>query len=216
MTEEKKDAVDQDATEDMKTAGVQAPPANQEQTETTESDTDIVRLSQALDATEIELKETKDRLLRQVAELENYKKRVSREKEETLRFANETMVKDLLPVVDNLERALSHANEQESPNGKALIEGVEMVLKGLLDTLGKHGVVPIVAVGQPFDPSLHEAVAQVESESVAANAVVDEYSKGYLLRDRLVRPAMVSVSKGLISQEKKNADGEVENHPSDD
>jgi len=91
-----------------------------------------------------------------------------------------------------------------------------MVLKGLLDVLAKHGVTQISAVGQPFDPSKHEAMAQVESECHEPNCVVEELHKGYVLRDRLLRPALVSVSKPSKTREKKNAESKVENDPSDD
>jgi molecular chaperone GrpE len=91
-----------------------------------------------------------------------------------------------------------------------------MVLKSLLDVLTKYGVTQISAVGEPFDPAKHEAMAQVESQSHQPNSVVDELQRGYTLRDRLLRPALVSVAKAPISQEKKNGDSEVENDPSDD
>lgn len=216
MTEEKENIDTKDMSDQTKSSEVEDSNPDSAQTEINVTDGEIDRLNKQLESKESELKEAKDRYLRQLAELENFKKRIIREKEETLRFANETIVKDLLPVVDNLERALTHATENDGENAKALIEGVEMVLKGLLDTLARHGVSPVLAVGQPFDPAVHEAVAQIESDTVPASTVVDEYSKGYLLRERLVRPAMVSVSKGPPEQVKKNAEGEVENHPSDD
>jgi molecular chaperone GrpE len=139
---------------------------------------------------------------------------VGREKDEAIRFANEGLVRDLLPVIDNLERAVSHA--QGVGNGKPLVDGVEMVLKGLTDLLNKHGVVQISAHGKTFDPSKHEAMAQVESLTEPPNTVVEEFHKGYLLNDRLLRPALVSVAKAPISNEKKNGDHEVENGPDDD
>jgi len=124
------------------------------------------------------------------------------------------LLKDLLPFVDNLERAIAHAASGE--NGKPLVEGVEMVLKGLLDVLSKFGVSPIVAVGQPFDPSKHEAIAQVVSDVHQPNVVVEELHRGYMFRDRLLRAALVSVAKTLETKEKKNDIGQVENTPSDD
>ena len=165
-------------------------------------------------AKELEAKTNYDRFLRQVAELDNFKKRTARERDDAIRFANEAMIKDLLPVVDNLERAVAHA--AGGGNGKPIVEGVEMVLKGLLDVLGKHGVTQISALGQSFDPSKHEAMAQVESESHEPNAVIDELHKGYMLRDRLLRPALVSVAKAPETREKKNDDSKVENDRSDD
>jgi molecular chaperone GrpE len=176
--------------------------------------TEVAKLRQQLEAKEKEANEYHDRYLRQAAELENFKRRMNREKDEAIRFANEALVKDLLPVVDNLERAIAHA--KGGGNGRPLVEGVEMVLRGLFDMLAKHGVVQISAVGQPFDPEKHEAMAQVESTTYQPNTVVEEYHKGYLLRDRLLRPALVSVAKTLESQEKKNDNDEVENSSDDD
>lgn len=175
---------------------------------------EVENLRQALAAKELEAKNNYDRFLRQVADLENFKKRSAREREDISRFANEALIKDLLDVVDNLERAVAHASG--GGNGKPIVEGVEMVLKGLLDVLTKHGVTQISAVGQPFDPSKHEAMAQVESDSHEPNCVVEELHKGYALRDRLLRPARVSVAKPSKTREKKNGDSKVENDPSDD
>ena len=177
-------------------------------------DSEVKKLRQELDAKCEEVKVNYDRFVRQVAELENFKKRATREKDEAVRFANESLVRDLLPVIDNLERAVAHA--QGGENGKPLVEGVEMVLKGLLDVLAKHGVAQISAVGQPFDPEKHEAMAQVESENHAPNTVIEEHHKGYLLKDRLLRPALVTVAMLLKTREKKNGGTEVENGPTDD
>jgi molecular chaperone GrpE len=175
---------------------------------------ELAKLRENLQAKEKEANENYDRYVRQVAESENFRKRANRERDEAIRFANEALVKDLLPVVDNLERAVAHA--KDGGNGKPLVEGVEMVLRGFFDTLAKHGVVPIAAVGQRFDPEKHEAMAQIESGTYEPDTVVEEYHKGYLLRDRLLRPALVSVAKTPKSQGKKNNSGEVENEPSDD
>ena len=175
---------------------------------------ELAKLRENLEAKEKEANENYDRYLRQVAESENFRKRANRERDEAIRFANEALVKDLLPVVDNLERAVAHA--KDGGNGKPLVEGVEMVLRGFFDTLAKHGVVPIAAVGQRFDPEKHEAMAQIESGTYEPDTVVEEYHKGYLLRDRLLRPALVSVAKTPKSQGKKNTGGEVENEPGDD
>jgi molecular chaperone GrpE len=177
-------------------------------------DSEVKKLRQELDAKCEEVKVNYDRFVRQVAELENFKKRATREKDEAVRFANESLVRDLLPVIDNLERAVAHA--QGGGNGKPLVEGVEMVLKGLLDVLAKHGVAQISAVGQPFDPEKHEAMAQVESENHAPNTVIEEHHKGYLLKDRLLRPALVTVAMLLKTRGKKNGETKVENGPTDD
>ena len=175
---------------------------------------EIASLRQQLEAKDLEAKNNYERLLRQAAEVENFKKRSSREREDAIRFANENLVKDLLPVVDNLERAIAHATG--GGNGKPLVEGVEMVLRGLLDVLAKHGVSLISAQGQPFDPTKHEAMSQVESDEHEPNSVVEELHKGYMLRDRLLRAALVSVAKPSKTREKKNPDSKVENGQSDD
>ena len=138
-------------------------------------------------------KEKDDLLLRERAELENFKRRMQREKSESLRFASEPLLRDILPVIDNLERAVAHA--KESDGSQALVEGVELVLRSLLDTIGRHGVSRVKAKGEVFDPSRHEAVAQVENTELAPNTVLDEHQSGYQLHDRLLRPAMVSVAK---------------------
>jgi molecular chaperone GrpE len=170
-------------------------------------------LRDQLRAKEEEARLNYDRYLRQTAELENFKRRAGREREDVSRFANEALVKDMLPVVDNLERAIAHG---KSGDEDSLLKGVEMILKGLMDVLGRHGVVQISAIGQPFDPQLHEAMAHVESTEHAPNTILEEYQKGYLLKDRLLRPALVTVVKGLKSNDKKNLNGPVENSPSDD
>ena len=146
-----------------------------------------------LAAQEALAKEKDDLLLRERAELENFKRRMQREKSESLRFASEPLLRDILPVIDNLERAVAHAKGNEG--SQALVEGVELVLRSLLDTIGRHGVRRVKAKGEAFDPSQHEAVAQVENTELAPNTVLDEHQSGYHLHDRLLRPAMVSVSK---------------------
>jgi molecular chaperone GrpE len=133
-----------------------------------------------------------ERLLRLTAEFENYKKRMAREKADFMRYANENLIKDLLESVDNLERALSHEAEEGTTG---LAEGVRMTLKMLLDTLARHGVKPVEAVGKPFDPNFHEAVSNTAADDVEHNHVVEEFQRGYLLHDRLIRPAMVLVCR---------------------
>jgi molecular chaperone GrpE len=175
---------------------------------------ELTELREKLDAKEKEAKEHYERYLRQVAEVENFKKRINREKEDAIRYANENLIKDILPVIDNLERAIAHA--QGGGNGKPLVEGVEMVLRGLLDVFGKHGVVQVPAVGEVFDPGKHEAMAQVESSQYEPNTVVDEHHRGYLLRDRLLRPALVTIAKTPQVKEKKNGESKLEKAPGDD
>ena len=139
------------------------------------------------------LKEAQERVLRTAADAENFKKRLQREKEEQTRYANEAFMRDLLPVIDNLKRALEHS---EAGSSKAsLIEGLNMTLKGFVDTMGRLGCNPVKAVGEIFDPNFHEAVSQEESTKHEANTVLRELQKGYTLKDSLLRPAMVVVSK---------------------
>ncbi|MBT8406749.1 MAG: nucleotide exchange factor GrpE [Deltaproteobacteria bacterium] len=140
-----------------------------------------------------QLKEVEERVLRTAADAENFKKRLQREKEEQTRYANEAFMRDLLPVIDNLKRALEHS---EAGSSKAsLIEGLNMTLKGFVDTMGRLGCNPVKAVGEIFDPNFHEAVSQEHSTKHEANTVLRELQKGYTLKERLLRPAMVVVSK---------------------
>jgi molecular chaperone GrpE len=140
------------------------------------------------------LQEVHERMLRAVADLENYRKRAQREKEQMQKFGTEKILADLLPVLDNLERGLEHSNS--SADFTSLMRGVSMTRKLFEDTLAKYGVRPISASGHAFDPNLHEAIQHVESEEIAANWVVSEAVQGYTLNDRLLRPALVVVSKG--------------------
>ncbi|MBI3062150.1 MAG: nucleotide exchange factor GrpE [Deltaproteobacteria bacterium] len=194
--------------------GEAAEEASEQRAENSGAPSELDELRQQLEKKESEARENYDRFLRQVAELENFKKRMTREKGEALRYANESLIKDLLPVLDNLERAVDHA--KGGGNGKPLVEGVEMVLKGFLDVLSKHGVTQISAKGAFFDPERHEAIAQVESAEYEPNTVVEEHHKGYYLLDRLLRPSLVSVAKTPETKEKKKQDGEVEKGGRDD
>ena len=133
-----------------------------------------------------------DRFLRERAELENFRKRTQRDKAEALRFANEGLLRDLLPVVDNLERALEHA--AAGSDGQGLSEGVRLVLKNALDLLERHGATRIDATGEAFDPSRHEAIARIPRPGEPPNRVVQQFLPGYLLHDRLLRAAQVGVS----------------------
>lgn len=135
-----------------------------------------------------------DLYLRAQAEMENIKKRVRKEKEDWLKYANETIIKEMLPVLDNLEYTISHSNSNGSID--ALREGIELTLKGLKDTLKKSGVEDVKAQGEAFDPCFHEAVSEIEDKSVKPGMVVHELQKGYTLNQRLIRAAMVVVSRG--------------------
>jgi molecular chaperone GrpE len=133
-----------------------------------------------------------DKFVRERADLENYRKRVQREKEELLKYGNESLILEILPVIDNMERALAHSSEESQA---AVIEGVRLTHAMLLSMLKKFGVTPIeTAPGSAFDPAFHQAMHQVESAEHPPNSVVDELQKGYLLNERLLRAAMVSVA----------------------
>ena len=147
----------------------------------------------ALAAAREEARQNHDRWVRTAAELENFKKRMARERTEAVRFANEAFIRDLLPVVDNLERALEHA--RQGGDGKSIVEGLELVLKALVDVLERHGITKVEAAGAAFDPTHHEAVAHVETGELEPNRVLEQHQPGYRLNDRLLRPALVSVSK---------------------
>jgi len=162
----------------------------EEQPETVDQPTDLEARFQEK---EKEAKDHYDRYLRLSAELENYKKRAEKEKGETYKFANENLVKDLLPVLDNLERALEHG--REARNHKALLEGVEMTHKGFWGVLEKYGITLVDALGEEFDPNNHEAVMVQEDTQNPPNVVINQLQKGYRLHNRLIRPAMVIVSK---------------------
>ncbi len=139
-----------------------------------------------------------DLYLRSQAEIENLKKRSQKEREGLIRFGNESLIKRLLPVVDNLETALTHAEDEKAL--ESLREGVSLTLKGLKDALHKEGVSEVKALGEPFDPHFHDAISEQEDASVEPRTIIHELQKGYLLNDRLVRPATVVVSK-------KNSEG---------
>ena len=141
-----------------------------------------------------ELAELKDRYLRTLAESENARKRIRQQSDETIRLQRENLLRELLPIVDNLERAVEAA--RGGGNGKSIVEGIEMVLRSMLDFLKTHGVTQVSSVGQPFDPQRHEAVDQIESTQHPPNTVINEFHRGYQIGDRLLRPARVAVAKG--------------------
>lgn len=140
-----------------------------------------------------EVQDLQDKLLRLAAEMDNFKKRMQREREAALKYAEENLLRELLPSLDNLERAVIQGRSSEA--GSALLAGVEMTSKGLLATLEKFGLKHVAAVGQPFDPNFHEALAMEATDTVAENHILQEYMKGYMFKDRLLRAAKVVVSK---------------------
>jgi len=146
-----------------------------------------------LEAKEQEAKETYDRLLRVSADFENYKKRSAREIEEYRKYANQSLLKEMLSVVDNLELAIDSSNHGKKTD-KNLIEGLNLTRNEILRVFEKFNVTPIEAQGQTFDPAFHEAVMREETDDFPENTVVSEFQKGYLIHDRLLRPSMVVVA----------------------
>ncbi|MGD8542355.1 MAG: nucleotide exchange factor GrpE [Desulfobacteraceae bacterium] len=159
------------------------------------SETDVIaELEKKLEAARQEAQANYDRLLRTTAEFENYKKRSARELQDFRKYANETLLKELLPVVDNLELAVKTA--REDGNGQeSLADGIDLTLKEILRVLNKFGVQAVEALNQPFDPVFHQAVVGEESDKHPKNTVIQELQKGYTLHDRLLRPSMVVVAK---------------------
>ena len=146
-----------------------------------------------------QLKSQRETALRAAADLDNARKRAQRELAEGTRFANERLLKDFLPVLDNLEPALGQGGATK--DWGSLEQGLQMTRKQFEDTLARHGAQPLVALGQPFDPNLHEAIGTVESTEAAPNMVVAEVLRGWTLNDRLVRPALVSVARSPVTSD---------------
>ncbi len=176
---------------------------------TEDADNDIEK---RLEDSEAEAKMAHDRFLRVSAEFENYKKRAQREVDDFRKYANEAILKELLTVVDNLERAVESSSDK-CENGQ-LLEGIDLTLKEILKVFEKFSVKPIEALEHEFDPAVHQAVLQEASEAHAENMVIREFQKGYTIHDRLLRPAMVVVSKSAENPgdgaETENSDQENE------
>lgn len=156
----------------------------------------IKDLEEKLSAAQAEANENHDRMLRMAAELENFKKRSARELDDIRKYATENLIRELLSVVDNLERAIASA-APENENDQRLVDGVSLTLAEINKILERHYVSPIQALGESFDPAFHQAMCQEESSDQPPNTVVQEFQKGYLIHDRLLRPAMVVVSKAV-------------------
>ena len=184
-------------TKPEETEAVQAEDSAAEETTQTEA------ASEALDPlqqAQQQAAENHDLYLRARADLENYRRRAQKDKEDLAKFANENLLRELLPVLDNLSRALEHARSEGADDG-ALTEGVEMTLGQFRKTLEQFGVTPVDALEKPFDPNCHEAMGQVESADHPPNTVVQEMQQGYYLNQRLLRPSLVMVSKAPSQDE---------------
>jgi molecular chaperone GrpE len=162
-----------------------------------------------IDRLKAEAAENWDKYLRAAAELDNYRKRVAREKEELARYTSERVVAALLPVLDNLERALVAA-EQHTADNEALLDGLKQIQSQFRRTLEEFGLKEVIVhEGHPFDPNLHEAVGHIESAEHAEGHVIEQLQRGYKLADRLLRPARVVVSKGTPPPETSNLESEI-------
>lgn len=178
-------------------------PKDAKQTKATKKDRErISALEEKLDVAQKEAQENYDRFLRVSAEFENYQKRTVREMADFRKFANEALIKDLLQVVDNIERAIASVAPDPDKNG-SVVEGIQLTLKDILKILDKFNVKPIVSMGETFDPVFHQAMLQEESAEYPANTVIRELQKGYVLHDRLLRPAMVVVAKAAAKEKKR-------------
>ena len=201
MSQKKKIKINIDDQETVKneTAGKPDPeddkPLKSESGDSDHADTEnsLKKMEARFQAKEEEAKETYDRLLRVSADFENYKKRSSREMEEFRKYANQSLLKEMLSVVDNLELAINSSNEGKKAD-KTLIEGLNLTLNEILRVFEKFNVKPIEAQGKSFDPAFHEAVMREETDDYPENSVISEFQKGYLIHDRLLRPAMVVVA----------------------
>jgi molecular chaperone GrpE len=158
-------------------------------------------LLKKLSETQEQVQNTYDLYVRTYAEMENIKRRGIKEREELAKYANESLIKEILPVIDNLEKAISHAKDDE--NSSALIEGLELTRDGLMRTLEKAGLEKVEAMGKPFDPNFHEAVSQQRDDTIAPGHVMIELQKGYALNGRLIRPSTVVISSGKDTNEEK-------------
>jgi molecular chaperone GrpE len=157
-----------------------------------------------LEEAQAEVARIRDQLLRTAADYDNFRKRTRREVDDAQKRGKEELLRELLPVFDNLERAVVHAGQ--ASDAKAVADGVNMVLKQFQDTLGKVGIKRIAAVGGAFDPSLHEAIQQVETNDHPAGTIVAEVQPGYAMGDRLVRASMVVVAKPRAKAEAEKPD----------
>jgi molecular chaperone GrpE len=175
---------------------------------------DVAALHEQIANKDKEIADLKDKYLRALADTDNIRKRMRQQTEDSIRLQRESLLRDLLPITDNLERAVEAA--RGGGNGKPIVEGVELVLRSLLDFLRSNGVSPRESVGRPFDPQFHEAVDHVESGTHPPNTVISEFHRGYQVGERVLRPARVAVAKAPSHDgpPRKNGEGggDVENN----
>lgn len=157
----------------------------------------IAKLSEELD-------ESKDKYLRAMAEMDNLRKRLARERSDLLKYGAESLLRDILPVLDSFEKACENADAKNSSGGNQYLQGMQLVQKQLVDVLERHGLKVVKAADQEFDPNIHQAIQKIDSDEVNVEKVQQEYSRGYMYHDRLLRPAMVSVA---VPQKKDKSKG---------
>ncbi len=189
ILEENNKTIDEEVHQDEE---AQEEVVDKEVPEVEEENNSIKELEKKIELLQTEKEENYQRLVRLQAEFDNYKKRTLKEREAERKYKSQDLVNELLPAIDNFERALQ---VEVTGDAKNLVEGITMVYKQLLEALKSQGVETIETEGKEFDPSLHHAVMQVEDESIESNTVVEELQKGYMLKDRVIRPAMVKVNK---------------------
>jgi len=179
--------------EEVKEAQVEEAVTPENSEETVEEKSEAALLQEKVDELRAKLTETEGRTLRLQADFENYKRRVQMDKQAAEKYRAQSLVSDILPALDNFERAMQvEATDEQT---KSLLQGMEMVHRQLLEALTKEGVEVIEAVGKQFDPNEHQAIMQVEDSEFESNAVVEEFQKGYKLKDRVIRPSMVKVNQ---------------------
>jgi molecular chaperone GrpE len=179
--------------EEVKEAQVEEAVTPENSEKTVEEKSEAALLQEKVDELQAKLTETEGRTLRLQADFENYKRRVQMDKQAAEKYRAQSLVSDILPALDNFERAMQvEATDEQT---KSLLQGMEMVHRQLLEALTKEGVEVIEAVGKQFDPNEHQAIMQVEDSEFESNAVVEEFQKGYKLKDRVIRPSMVKVNQ---------------------
>ncbi|RGO22405.1 nucleotide exchange factor GrpE [Bacillus cereus] len=191
--EERNEQVVEEVKEEVKEAQVEEAVTSEDSEETVEEKSEAALLQEKVDELQAKLTETEGRMLRLQADFENYKRRVQMDKQAAEKYRAQSLVSDILPALDNFERAMQVEATDEQM--KSLLQGMEMVYRQLLEVMTKEGVEAIEAVGKQFDPHEHQAVMQVEDSEFESNAVVEEFQKGYKLKDRVIRPSMVKVNQ---------------------
>jgi molecular chaperone GrpE len=182
--------------ENSEGAGDIEPPSGQQQDEAASLKDSADKLQQEVEAVKQELSQMKDRYMRSVAEMENLRKRMDKEKNDLLRYGQEKLIQDLLPVLDSFDKALAatEGSAAAPSSTENVAEGIKLVFKQLSAALERHGLKVVEALDKPFDPNLHQALMRQEKHDIREDTVVQEYTRGYLLHDRLIRPAMVVVA----------------------